>query len=734
MARTGEAASPIDALVVGAGPVGLLVAIELAARGCRVRIVDALDKIEQKTKASGISARSLEVLPKPVTDNIVKHGNLLQKMRLNETDLKGNGQVIATIPIDSIPIYHGMRTQAQWQTEEMLQWHLETLPDLHRGANRTMRVERQMEFLKITENAVGSVKCQVRNNATGVVETITAKFLIGADGGRSSIRKCAGFSFEGEVTNEYFFALHAALDNYVGDFEAMDTFFSRGDDPDAPGFAFTMPMPDGGFLITCDLDLDQQEKWVTGELDRNGLPILKQPEAKDIIGILRQRGCGTNLTLREGSVKWVSHFRVQSRLANFYRQGQVFIAGDACHCHSPLGGQGMNMGFLDAKNLAWKVATAVKNPGSVVEKLLDTYEAERKSIDKKLLGAIEKAQSGVSSRSAVVFFLRGRGQRLIGSIASMVGNAAGQVISQQAWAYSPSLLSQEHWERPPPTCIPITTLCPFGGYRRRQNFFRWAARRTRCGDRAPAEAKTDSGELLEQVMKRSRGWTLLLFEGLEDDNEDQEAHIRNVEIMDVDGLRQLGNSMKANPDATGYVNGVDEVVVFSAAGPGDAHDMFGVKGQCMYLIRPDMHVGLRCEPVREGAAYRYFKQTCGMSGQPAVSCPPPAATLDLLPTIIWAIIFLILVVSLILVEIVDEEHPNKLPFRVALGCVSVVVLMLATLQFLGSKWAASAIPPDVDEDEEDEEDEEDKEEDEPDAKRGLLSKSCSAVTKVDSNV
>jgi len=238
----------------------------------------------------------------------------------------------------------------------------------------------------------------------------------------------------------------------------------------------------------------------------------------------------------------------------------------------------------------------------------------------------------------------------------------------------------------------------------------------------PAETRTDAGELLEEAMKRSRGWTLILFEGQEEDNEDLEKHVRDVEIMDVDELRHFGESMKAKPDASGYINGIDEVVVFAADGPGDGHATFGVKGQCMYLVRPDMHVGLRSEPIREGAVLRYFLNSCGIEGQPgAHSCPAPSGTIDWVPTVVWGLIFIAFLAGFLFLS---EEHPHKQTLKVCLGFVGLVVFLLTMCQCVGAKSAASAVPDEEDDEDEDDDDDEDEEEDEeafPGSKQGLLS-------------
>eukprot|EP00929_Paragymnodinium_shiwhaense_P036975 TRINITY_DN19776_c1_g1_i1.p1 TRINITY_DN19776_c1_g1~~TRINITY_DN19776_c1_g1_i1.p1 ORF type:complete len:304 (-),score=27.66 TRINITY_DN19776_c1_g1_i1:11-922(-) len=279
----------------------------------------------------------------------------------------------------------------------------------------------------------------------------------------------------------------------------------------------------------------QQKKWATGEKDRHDNEVMRQPTPDEVVEVLRQRGCGKDLTYIPGTVKWVSHFRVNSRQTNHYGTGRVWLAGDACHCHSPLGGQGMNMGFNDAKNIAWKLAYAAK--GVVPLSLLQSYENERQPIEHKILLAIERGQKAVSSRNPVVFFMRGRGQRLAPVLINFaLDNSKDASIlqygTQQAWTYMTSELSYEHWERPVPglCCLPGVLA------RKNQNLLRWIGSRVRAGDSVPDAPVGDS--TVHGVLKRSRGWTLILFEGSEADNDKQETYVRNVKIMG------LGKSQK----------------------------------------------------------------------------------------------------------------------------------------------------------------------------------------------
>lgn len=627
----------LDVLVVGSGPVGLLAACEIASRGCTVRIIDPNESPVIMTKASGVAERSMEILPAPVAESIEKTAVPVNKFNIFEHDGNGTSTKLGGLVTAGINKrgMKGMRAQMQWMTEKALTDHLVTLPDhLHPG--RKVQVERPYHLESFKEVADG-VECEIKHAKTGSIERVTAKFLLGCDGGRSSIRKGLKFTFDGETTPEYFFAIHAQFTGYVGgENSTANLFFSKGDDPMAPGWGFSMPLPKNSHLCIVDLDLEQQKKWVTGELDRNGLPVLRQPTQEDVVELLRVRGAGKNMCVVPGTVEWLTHFRVNSRQTNHYGKGRIFLAGDACHCHSPLGGQGMNMGFNDAKNIAWKLAFAAK--GTIPSSTLDTYEKERYLIEHKILLAIEKAQKAVSSRDPTMFFVRGRLQRIAPTLINFAVEHSGdhevkfvQFGTQQAWSYATSPLSSEHWERPRPQ---FPNPFPSINARKNQNLHRWIGNRLHAGESVP-DAKIGN-TTVHAVLKRSRGFTLLLFEGSADDNAVLQKYGKDVKILNVGELQSLGDSLKTPADSAGYVGGIDEVLVVPA--DSEAQQVFHVRAQCLYLVRPDMHVGLRSEPLRKDAVLQYFDKNMGMkvSKYNALASSP---SLDMLPITIHLIFF-----------------------------------------------------------------------------------------------
>lgn len=170
-------------------------------------------------------------------------------------------------------------------------------------------------------------------------------WLVGCDGAHSAVRKAAGIAFEGESVMENFLLrdLHGDWDL---DRESIHLFV------DGASITSVFPLPGGVWRVMSP----GGERWTPGPID---------------------------------SVEWESTFRIHRRQAATYRRGNVLLAGDAAHIHSPLGGQGMNTGLGDADNLAWKLALVVR--GRATEELLDTYEAERRPVGARVLASTTPA-------------------------------------------------------------------------------------------------------------------------------------------------------------------------------------------------------------------------------------------------------------------------------------------------------------------------------------------------------
>lgn len=631
--RSSEMAT-VDVLVVGAGPVGITAATALAEKGVHVRIVDSNLAPVILTKASGTQARTLEQLPERVVAAMQAGSVTALMARVWENTDQGKAAVLSIDMRGRTDTFEGVLAQEQWRTEKVLSEYFETLP----GVRGRMKIERGTKLVSFEADDLG-VTCELDTPAGK--QMLACGWLLAADGGRSTIRKALGLSFDGETMDENFLALHATFDGlgeccWSDGIHTTEVGLSKGSGM-APGLFFSMPMPEDSpraQLLIVDLDEAQSASFLTGEADSHGRPLLRPPRDDEVAEIARVRGFGTSeLRVVPGSVKWCTGFKVNSRLVEHYRSDRVFLCGDACHCHSPLGGQGMNMGMQDALNLAWKLAMVVRGQARIDGPLLDTYEAERRGTDERICRAIERAAHGAASRNPLVFFIRGSLQRLAGMLPALHGTAV-RAVAMQIHSYRDCALSREHWERPPAfPPLPVSRIFPAGGYRRRQNLYRWVGHRIRAGDRLPNFdlPGAQQGLPARRLYPYNHGWMLLLCEGYAHENADLARNLSSVKILSAAELNALGKEIKS------YSRGVIETVVtLPASHP--ALEVLGVQAQCLMLVRPDSHVALRSEPARLGSVLRYLESAVGVKGLSwdRAGCPPSSPRFDYLPVVVWA--------------------------------------------------------------------------------------------------
>jgi 2-polyprenyl-6-methoxyphenol hydroxylase-like FAD-dependent oxidoreductase len=324
-----------DVLIVGAGPVGLTLAASLQARGADVLLVDKAAEVARTSRAAVIHARTLEVLHGiDVSDELVRRGVIVPRFTVRDRD-----RALLTIDFDGLPTrYPYTLMLPQDITEDVLTGRLAELGG---------RVHRPYELARLEQDSDGVTATMVGG------ETVRASYVVGADGMHSAVREQIGIGFAGDTYAQSFVVADVHLDWDFDDSEVMLYF--------APaGLLVVAPLPGGRHRIVATADVAPEH-----------------PDRDHIQALLDARGPQKRPALVK-DVVWSSRFRVHHRLADRYREGRVFLAGDAAHVHSPAGGQGMNTGIQDAVALAARLASVLRDAAD--ERVLDGYEAERRPV------------------------------------------------------------------------------------------------------------------------------------------------------------------------------------------------------------------------------------------------------------------------------------------------------------------------------------------------------------------
>lgn len=349
-----------DVVVAGAGPTGLMLACELRLAGVDVVVAERLAGPTGESRAGGIHSRTLEVLDqRGILDRFLAVGSLQ-------------------------PVGHFAGLRLDFDTSEsrhpfplmILQSAIEQLLE-ERAAELGVRVRWSSEVSGIRQDDDG-VAVELRTAET-TPTTLRARYLVGCDGGRSTVRKLSHIAFPGTS---------ATMTALIGDVELPGL---------TEDYIWVRRCPGGDFSVIAF-----EPGWyrvITSEYghvsDRAEAPTFEQLRESLI------RLAGTDYGMC--NPRWVSRFSDAARQAARYREGRVLLAGDAAHIHFPAGGQGLNMGVQDAVNLGWKLASVVR--GQAPETLLDSYHAERHPAAERVLENT-RAQSALSRPGAQTDALR----------------------------------------------------------------------------------------------------------------------------------------------------------------------------------------------------------------------------------------------------------------------------------------------------------------------------------------
>jgi 2-polyprenyl-6-methoxyphenol hydroxylase-like FAD-dependent oxidoreductase len=397
-----------DVLIVGAGPTGLVLALWLTRLGRRVRIIDKTAEPGTTSRALALHARTLELYRQlDLTDAVIARATRGVAM-----NMWVQGHRKARVPLgaigEGITPYPFIYVFPQDEHERLL---------VDRLAALGVSVERRRELVEFSDDGTG-IRARLRTDQ-GEETGCRSTYIVGCDGARSTVRQQIGVGFPGGTYRQVF---------YVADVEGSGPALNGEVNValDTADFILVFPMAGEGRArlvgVVSDEGAERADTLTFEDVSRTAIDALK---------------------LQVSKVNWFSTYRVHHRVADRFREGRAFLAGDAGHVHSPAGGQGMNTGIGDAINLAWKLAAALE--GQAPDEILDTYETERIGFARRLVQTTDRIFTLATAQGRVANLLRTRVAPFMMPVAAQLGAATEfmfRTVSQTMLNYRNGWLSE----------------------------------------------------------------------------------------------------------------------------------------------------------------------------------------------------------------------------------------------------------------------------------------------------
>jgi 2-polyprenyl-6-methoxyphenol hydroxylase-like FAD-dependent oxidoreductase/heme-degrading monooxygenase HmoA len=541
----------VEVLVVGAGPAGLTLAIELARRGIGVRVIDKkAQPASQADKAIGIHCRTMEIWEQQgVVGAAMDAGSWLHGQTVfvngrqtHQVDWSG---------LTELPYAHlGL---PQYETERIL---------TERLARLGVRIDRDVELVSFEQDDDG-VTAALRSGS-GAAESVRTGYLVGCDGAHSAVRAGLGLVFEGGLSMfpQLFMLADVDLD---WDMPAghLLRFVRIEDDGDFTGMLVCVPLKGCGRYRVATLAPQELQKTIgSGVVEAGFWQEYTPPSLADIQAVLDDLApAGT--TAR--NLRWSSIFRIKHGIVDRYRDGRVFVAGDAAHLHPPAGGQGMNTGIQDSWNLGWKLALDLR--GLAAPRLLDSYEAERRPAGK-----------AVVDRAVAIAFtdemdMEDEKQQFLLEMQMTMNYAGSPLVGQEADGGT-QLGGPEPGYRAPD----VSGLTRFGVAHSVRLFELTRGTRSTLLVYADATVSRDEILELEKLVAVIRQQT----------SDEVQAYLVASEDAQVPTLLELP-------------------IIRDTAGT--FREAYGVDGSAAFLIRPDGHVGYRGAPASAAGLSEHLRRT-----------------------------------------------------------------------------------------------------------------------------
>ncbi len=560
-----------DVLITGAGPTGLTLACTLKMHGINFVIIDKSSSRSTVPKASIMNARSLEILEDlGAADYALGVG-----LKMNEVVIFAEGEKLLQSSYNLINSkFNYFMNIGQPHSEKALEERLNELGT---------EVLREHEITEFNQKD-GQVEATVIDNSSKELN-FNCKFLIGCDGARSFVRHKLGLGFEGK---EY------QMDNITGEVD-IDWDFPR----DQHLFSFTKEgaliayaMPDNRWLVWANMPLPEggKSRYYEGMV----------PSLNDLQRYFDER-CPYKAELKNEG--WLTYYTAHERGVKNLRHGSVFLAGDAAHISSPASGQGMNTGIQDAHNLGFKLLYYLNGRGN--KELLDSYEEERK--------IFMKSRKKLSDTNEMIFGIRGHiSQHIRYSLFSFLYNnemifaSTLNESSQLSQNYRKSSIVEEY------AGLPIHML---GGNHLSQDHlcseaWLYFGNGPHAGDRMRQcyqieNAEGETNYLSDHMDKGS--FNLLCFMAAENPGKGL--------IQEINSISKWNSETNKDPFKfhvvllnKNSVSDFDKNICVLVDPISEAHNNYGAKGECIYLIRPDGYVGYRSLPPNLERLHEHLKK------------------------------------------------------------------------------------------------------------------------------
>ncbi|MEI8258350.1 MAG: FAD-dependent monooxygenase, partial [Deltaproteobacteria bacterium] len=528
-------------------------ACALARHGVACRVVEQGAAPSRLSRASGVHARTLEVLEAlGCAEDLIARGR-----RLYGTNVYAGAERLVHVSFDDLDSpYPFVLMVPQHDTEMVLEARARALG---------VRIDRGVRLDAFTQDALGADV--VLAGVDGTHESARVGWLVGCDGAESAVRKALGVGFAGDASEEHFALADVHIDWNVPSDEGH-VYFA----PDGMLAAFPMPGEDRWRLMAANVE---------DELDAGAFAALLESRSLHAATV--------------SDPTWTTTFSVQRRLATSYRVGRAFVAGDAAHIHSPIGGQGMNTGIQDAFNLAWKLALVVRGEGR--RGLLDSYELERRPIAALTIEGTDLATRVVTLRSALAREIRDLAAMYLTSLEAvqsrMVATAAetavhyrgSPIVDEFRTSVARSrFLADRSTERPSMADWVEFSEAPAPGERAR-------------------DALLATGERLFEYVHGPHHM-LLLFDGAAATAEGYRGFVAIARAVRMRCGERVMIRMVV-PSAERPAALPDDGTVWLDPG-GALHRRYGAGSECLFLFRPDGYVAFRSQPAHGDALMRYL--------------------------------------------------------------------------------------------------------------------------------